>query len=51
MNEAIQANATAIADEVSARETAVSGVQGQVNTIKGDYLKSTDKTELSCFNI
>ena len=47
MNEAIQANATAIADEVSARETAVSGVQGQVNTIKGDYLKSADKTELS----
>lgn len=37
---------TAVNAEKSAREAAVAGVQGQVDAIKGDYLKAADKTEL-----
>ena len=36
----------AVKAEKEARETAVAGVQGQIDTIKGDYLKAADKTEL-----
>ena len=43
----IEKNKTDIANEVTARTQAVSGLQTQIDGIKDDYLTSSDKTELN----